>query len=368
MDGLLRKPRTSGTINQDRRLSSLGKNMNAAISSNKYCSRLTAPLERFIPGLAMSFLIAVIAQIAGAHTGIVNDVIVAIFLGFLIRNICGWAALSPGLSFNLKYMLRLAIILLGVQLNWQQVMETNGHALWIILVVVVMAIPVVYFIGRKLRLSPQMASLLGVGSAICGATAVMATGPAIEAKEQDMALAIGTIFIFNTVALVTYPLLGHLWSMPDAAFGTWVGTAVQDVSSVVATGFAYTAAAGRIATVVKLTRTVLIVPVVFLFSLFFSTNREQAAQGSYSRIFPWFVLGFLAVVVLNSFGIFSPSVKLLLSRSDHFLILMVMVGIGYTLSAGDMKKVGFRFLLAGLSGMAIMSGISLILIALFVWS
>lgn len=341
--------------------------MNTAMASPKDSPNRTLALGKLIPGLALSLLGAIVAQLAGKYSGVINDVILAIFLGFMIRNFIGWPAVSAGLSFDVKYMLRLAIILLGVQLSWQQVMETSGHALWIILIVVIMAIPVVYFIGRKLSLSAQMASLLGVGSAICGATAVLATGPAIGAKEQDMGLAIATIFIFNTLALITYPLLGHLWSMPDAAFGTWVGTAVQDVSSVVATGFAYTAGAGRIATVVKLTRTVLIVPVVFLFSLFFSANRKQAAQGSYARIFPWFVLGFLAVVVLNSLEVFSAPVKSLLSKTDHFLVLMVMVGIGYTLSAVEMKKVGFRFLMAGLAGMAIMSGVSLILIALFIW-
>lgn len=143
---------------------------------------------KLLPGLAVGFLGALVAQLAGKHIGVINDVILAILLGFLVRNLAGWPTLSAGLSFNVKYLLRVAIILLGVQLSWQQVMETGGHALWIIIIVIVLAIPVVYFLGRKLRLSAQMASLLGVGSAICGATAVLATGPAIEAKEQDIVL------------------------------------------------------------------------------------------------------------------------------------------------------------------------------------
>ena len=315
----------------------------------------------------LAVLGAILAQLGGKYTGPINDVVLAIAVGFLIRNFLTLSGVSVGLSFDVKYILRLAIILLGVQFSWDQVMATSGQALWIIFIVVITTIPVVYFISRKLCLSDKMASLLGVGSAICGATAVLATGPAIEAKEQDMALAIATIFIFNTVALITYPLLGHLWGMPDVVFGTWVGTAVQDISSVVATGFAYTADAGHVATVVKLARTVLIVPVVFLFTLFFSTNRNRVGQGNYARIFPWFVLGFLAVALLNSAGTFSPSAKSFLTKVDHFLVLMVMIGIGHTLSASEMKKVGFRFLIAGITGMAIMSGASLLLIASFVW-
>jgi uncharacterized integral membrane protein (TIGR00698 family) len=341
--------------------------MNTSISSAQQSSKDALALGKLIPGLMLGLLGAIVAQFGGKYSGSINDVVLAIAVGFLIRNFIAWPEVSAGLSFHVKYVLRLAIILLGVQFSWDQIMETSGQALWIIFIVVITTIPVVYFIARKLRLSDKMASLLGVGSAICGATAVLATGPAIEAKEQDMALAIATIFIFNTVALIVYPLFGHLWGMPDVVFGTWVGTAVQDISSVVATGFAYTPDAGRVATIVKLARTVLIVPVVFLFTLFFSTNRQRAAKGNYARIFPWFVLGFLAVALLNSAGIFSAPVKSLLTRIDHFLVLMVMVGIGYTLSAVEMRKVGFRFLIAGITGMAIMSGVSLLLIAFFIW-
>jgi uncharacterized integral membrane protein (TIGR00698 family) len=341
--------------------------MTTSISSAERSSENVLAAGQFIPGLMLGILGAIVAQLGGKYSGPINDVVLAIALGFLIRNFLTLPGISAGLSFDVKYVLRLAIILLGVQFSWDQVMATSGQALWIIFIVVFTTIPVVYFISRKLRLSNKMASLLGVGSAICGATAVLATGPAIEAKEQDMALAIATIFIFNTVALITYPLFGHLWGMPDVVFGTWVGTAVQDISSVVATGFAYTADAGRVATIVKLARTVLIVPVVFLFTFFFSTNRKRTAKGNYARIFPWFVLGFLAVALLNSAGTFSTPVKYFLTKVDHFLVLMVMIGIGYTLSAAEMKKVGFRFLIAGITGMAIMSGVSLLLIAYFIW-
>lgn len=324
-------------------------------------------LQKFAPGLMLAVFGAVLAEFGGKYSGPLNDVVLAIIFGFLIRNLLILPKVSAGLNFDVKYILRLAIILLGVQFSWEQLIATSGHALWIIFIVVAAAIPVVYFISIKLHLSNKMASLLGVGSAICGATAILATGPAIEAKEQDMALAIATIFIFNTVALITYPMVGHFLEMPDVVYGTWVGTAVQDISSVVATGFAYTADAGRVATVVKLARTVLIVPVVFLFTLFFSTNRKQVGKGNYARIFPWFVLGFLAVALLNSAGTFPAPVKSFLTGADHFLVLMVMIGVGYMLKASEIKKVGFRFLISGMTGMAIMSGASLLLIASYIW-
>ncbi len=122
--------------------------MDTAASSSKNILKPKPALSKLIPGLALGLLGAFVVQLAGKYSGVVNDVILAIILGFLIRNLIGWPELSSGLSFSVKHVLRLAIILLGAQLSWQQVMETTGHALWIILSVVIMAIPVVYFFGR----------------------------------------------------------------------------------------------------------------------------------------------------------------------------------------------------------------------------
>ena len=321
-----------------------------------------------IPGMALAALIAVIALYLGKLTVVINDVIVAIILGALIRNFSGIHQLfKPGLSFSLKKVLRLAIILLGMQLSFKQIINTGESSLLIILFVVVVAIPLTYFIGKRLGLNSEISTLLGVGSAICGATAVLATGPAIKAKERDVALAVATIFIFNTLALFLYPLIGKLLHLSYLTYGTWTGVAVQDVSSVVATGFALGQKAGEVATVVKLTRTVFIVPVVFLAGLFFTwkdrkTGEKTGEQINYVKIFPWFVLGFLLMALLNSLGFFTKSLVVAVNPFTHFLILMVMVGVGTDLDFKEMKKVGFSFLYVGLISMLIMSVFSFVLI------
>ncbi|CEP67021.1 Uncharacterised protein family UPF0324,prokaryote [Moorella glycerini] len=322
-----------------------------------------------LPGLTLAAAVAVVALYLGQFSIIINDVIIAIIAGALIRNTKGISStLQPGLNFCLKRVLRLAIILLGMQLSFQQVVNTGIQSLLVIIFVVIIAIPVTYFIGRRLGLKKEMSLLIGVGSAICGATAVLATGPAVRAKERDIALAVGTIFIFNTIALIVYPIIGNILHLSDITYGTWTGVAVQDVSSVVATGFAYSAQAGQIATVVKLTRTVFIVPVVFLVSLIFSwqlhqtSRNEEAKKISYANIFPWFVLGFLLMAVFNSMGLFSSKVTAIVNPLTHYLILMVMAAVGADLNFAEMKKVGFNFLYAGLSGMLIMSVLSFALI------
>ncbi len=321
-----------------------------------------------VPGLALAALIATIAYYLGKLTMVVNDVMVAIVLGALTRNLSGIHELfKPGLSFSLKKVLRLAIILLGMQISFQQVVNTGERSLVIILFVVVMAIPLTYVIGKKLGLNSEISTLLGVGSAICGATAVLATAPAIKAKERDVALAVATIFIFNTLALFLYPVIGKLLHLSYLTYGTWTGVAVQDVSSVVATGFALGQKAGEIATVVKLTRTVFIVPVVFLAGLFFTWKDRQSGERTgnsinYVKIFPWFVVGFLLMALLNSLGFFTKSLVATVNPFSHFLILMVMAGVGTDLDFKEMKKVGFSFLYAGLVSMLIMSVLSFVFI------
>ncbi|MDN5348425.1 MAG: hypothetical protein PWP65_1990 [Clostridia bacterium] len=322
-----------------------------------------------LPGLILAAVLAAVAFYLGQFSKVINDVIIAIVTGALIRNTAGISrALQPGLNFSLKYLLRLAIILLGMQLSFQQIVNTGFQSLLVIIFVVIIAIPVTYFIGRKLGLKKEMSLLIGVGSAICGATAVLATGPAVRAKERDIVLAVGTIFVFNTLALTVYPIIGKLLHLSNMTYGTWTGVAVQDVSSVVATGFAYSSQAGQIATVVKLTRTVFIVPVVFLVSLIFSwqlhqtSRNEEAKKISYVNIFPWFVLGFLLMAVFNSMGLFSSKVTVIVNPLTHYLILMVMAAVGADLNFAEMKKVGFNFLYTGLSGMLIMSVLSFALI------
>lgn len=322
-----------------------------------------------IPGLAVAAMVALAALYLGKLTVLINDVIIAILIGAVIRNFIGiQEVFKPGLSFSLKKVLRLAIILLGMQISFQQVVNTGGSSLLIILFVVTVAIPLTYVIGKKLGLNKEISTLLGVGSAICGATAVLATGPAIKAKERDVALAVGTIFIFNTLALFLFPVIGKLMHLSNLTYGTWTGLAVQDVSSVVATGFAYGQEAGEIATVVKLTRTVFIVPVVFLVGLIFTLKDRKENEAdkkiNYIKIFPWFVVGFLLMAMLNSMGLFAESLRTAFNPVTHFLILMVMAGVGTDLNFKEMKNVGLTFLYVGLSGMLTMSVLSFILVKL----
>jgi uncharacterized integral membrane protein (TIGR00698 family) len=200
---------------------------------------------------------------------------------------------------------------MGAQLSLDQVLKTGASALLVVTTCIVLAIIVVRFISVRLGMSDRLGTLLGVGTSICGVSAIVATAPVIEAREEETALAVATITIFGIVAVLLYPLLGRLWGLSDTFFGTWAGTAVNDTSQVVATGFIFSPPAGEIATVVKLTRNLFLAPVMVTLS-WFCLKRHQTEKGT-----PCEGSGVLPV---DSYLI-TPWVTLYLRQLEHLFLL-----------------------------------------------
>lgn len=187
--------------------------------------------------------------------------------------------------------------------------------------------------------------------------------PLVRAKDEEVAYAITTIFTFNIIALLLYPPLGHALALSATAFGSWTGTAVNDTSVVVATGYVYSPAAGAVATIVKLTRTVLLVPLAITVGLIFAARyaREDGDTAEKTttlqralKTVPWFVLGFVAMAGLNSVGLFSPAVDRALTTSAAFLIVMVLAAVGLNVNLKKIVKMGFKPMLVGLALASIM--------------
>jgi uncharacterized integral membrane protein (TIGR00698 family) len=267
-----------------------------------------------------------------------------------------------------KRILKIGIVLMGAQLSLAQVVQTGGSSILVVAVCIVSALLVVRFLSVKMGMSDALGTLLGVGTSICGVTAIVATAPVIEAKEEETSLAVATITVFGLLAVVVYPLLGRLWGLSDAFFGTWAGTAVNDTSQVVATGLIYSQPAGEIATVVKLTRNLFMAPVILGFGwLHFRKRRAGGLGGSrlkLSQAVPLFILGFLAMVALNSLGVFSLEVRKAIQTVSQFLIVCALAGVGLETHVGAMRKIGFRPFYAGLCAAAFMAVVSFTLIRL----
>ncbi|MHB0869486.1 MAG: YeiH family protein [Chloroflexota bacterium] len=327
-----------------------------------------------VPGLALVLVIAIIANFAAAFLPpAVNAVIVAILLGLLIKNTVNVPSrFQPGIKFSLQKLLRFAIILLGIRLSFFDVLRIGGQSLAIIVACMAAALLLAYLGGRFLKLPHRLALLIGVGTAICGNSAIVATAPVVDAKDEEVSFAVATITLFGTLAVFLYPAIGLAAGMSDVFFGTWAGTAVNDTSQVVATGFAFSNAAGQVATVVKLTRNALMAPVIVLIGILWarasarsvSSSGLAAKQLKLTKIFPYFVLGFIGMAVLNTLGVFPKPVVAQVNGVSSFLILMALAGVGLGTNLSQMRKTGLRPFYLGLLVAATVATFSVLLIAL----
>jgi uncharacterized integral membrane protein (TIGR00698 family) len=290
----------------------------------------------------------------------------ALILGLVIRNLV-FREPQRAAAFTVHYVLRVAIILLGSSLTLGEALSRGSQTLALIVALVVVAMSLGALLARLFNLGNPVGTLIGVGTAICGASAILAVSPLVKAKSEETAYALTTIFAFNLVALLVYPWVGHQVSMSQSAFGIWAGTAVNDTSVVVATGFVFGSTAGVVATVVKLTRTALLVPLAVFISLKQPDPMGRDWAARLSRSIPWFVLGFLAMSLARSLNVI-PAIWLSpMAQIAAFLIVCVLGAVGLNTDLRSMVRMGSRplivgFLLAGTMGilsLAVVEGLRL---------
>jgi uncharacterized integral membrane protein (TIGR00698 family) len=340
---------------------------NPATVLNSRATRLPTVFRGLGPGLLLVLLTAVAARAIGRFTAPIPDVVIALAAGILIRNTIAPAAIQPGVKLTIGYLLRIAIVLLGAGLSAQAVIRMGSATLVLIIPLVIIAVLLGLLLARVFGLRGTVGTLLGAGSAICGGSAVLTVGSVIDSSDEEMAYAITTIFTFNLVALLAYPPLGHVLQMSQTAFGAWTGTAVNDTSVVVSTGYLFGPAAGATATVVKLARTVLLVPVAIIIGLAHSMRSGNSEKSTTvwqraAQAMPWFILGFLAMAILNSLGVFSAEVAHFLNKIAGFLMVMVLAAVGLNVDVGKILRLGARPMMVGFLLAALMAVLSLVLI------
>lgn len=254
----------------------------------------------------------------------------------------------PGLNFVSKKILKFAIILMGASLSFTQVLEVGKYSLFVMMFTLVTAFGGGYLVGKLFKMDWKLSSLISAGTGICGGSAIAAISPTIEAKDSDVAYAISATFIFDVLMVILFPIMGRFFNMSDMGFGLWTGTAVNDTSSVVAAGYAFSDIAGNYAVIVKLTRTLSIVPIVLIFSYINAKikSRKAVEKGvekkkvNIKEIFPWFILMFLAVVALKSIGIITEGMGGLLSTISKFLMVVALASIGLKTNFKSVSKSG----------------------------
>ena len=309
------------------------------------------------PGVVLCVAIAAAATWLGLKAPLVGGPVFAILLGIVVGNALRIPDLNrPGIAFCSKKILQLAIIVLGGGLSLLQVYQTGAKSLAVMLTTLAAALLVAWVLGRVLKVDRKLTSLVGVGTGICGGSAIAAVAPIIDADDDEIAFSISTVFLFNVIAVVIFPLFGHLMHMTAEGFGIWAGTAINDTSSVVAASYSYAQQAGDVATITKLARTTMIVPIALGFALLVARRARSAsdpdADGetagfSFVRIFPWFVLGFLAMALLNSFGVLGATAPSF-SLAGKLLITVALAGVGLGANLRKIVKTGPRPILLGL--------------------
>lgn len=303
----------------------------------------------------------------------VSAAIIAIVGGVLVRNILPLPAASIDAAKGMaRRLIPLTIVLTGAGLNLARVASVGSTALAITVVCIAVSMAATIWLARLCGVWFRTGLLIGAGTAICGTSAIVAVAPLIEAEDQDLMLSIGTVNILGLVLMFLLPAVGGLLHLRDDAFGVWAGTSIHAVPQVVAAGFAYSASAGALATLVKLVRVTLLAPFLFILGFAYARRHGSAVSIQYSRLVPPFVYGFLALSLANTagllpvlqfrFGVF-PLSDLLTNLGELFLTLS-MAAMGLEVNVRFLARTGSRAILTGALASIILCTVSLLLIRL----
>ncbi len=305
--------------------------------------------KKYIPGMGLSLAIAAIATCLGKAFPLFGSSVFAILLGILLNHF--WKIpqkFHPGLAFSGKKLLQYSIILLGFSLSISKVSATGLSSLKISILTILLAFLSAYLIGRFLGMGRVLTLLIGFGTAIFGGSAIAAASPILEAKEEEIALSISTIFFFNILAVFIFPFLGHVMQMSAETFGIWAGTAINDTSSVVAAGYTYGQTSGDLATIVKLSRALMIVPACLIFAgVRYLKSQSSKQKVDLKKIFPWFILWFVCASLISSTGVLPASFISFTKILSQWLMAMALAGIGSRVSFAQFKQAGAAPLLTG---------------------
>jgi uncharacterized integral membrane protein (TIGR00698 family) len=303
----------------------------------------------------------------------VSAAIIAIVGGVLARNVLPLPGAAVDAAKGLaRRLIPLTIVLTGAGLNLARVATVGSTALAITVVCISVSMAAAIWLGRMFKVWHRTALLIGAGTAICGTSAIVAVAPLIEAEDQDLMLSIGTVNILGLVLMFLLPALGGLLHLRDEAFGVWAGTSIHAVPQVVAAGFAYSAPAGALATLVKLVRVTLLAPFLFVLGYSYARRSGSAVSIQYHRLVPPFVYGFLALSLANTlnllpvlqfhFGAY-PLSDLLSSLGELFLTLS-MAAMGLEVNVRFLARTGGRAVLTGAAASMVLCTVSLLLIRL----
>lgn len=309
--------------------------------------------KSFINGLALSMGVGLMAIYFSKFVpkNIISPSVFALLIGMIISyGIKSRDKIEIGVNFVSKKVLRLAIILMGFNLNLKDIFNVGKYSIFVMVFTLFTAFFFGYIIGKLFKMDWKLSSLISAGTGICGGSAIASLAPVIEASPSQVAYSISATFLFDIIMVILFPIAGKYLGMSDLGFGLWTGTAVNDTSSVVAAGYAFSDQAGNFALIVKLTRTLSIIPVIMIFSLINSRLTQESGlskKPSFGQVFPWFILLFLVSVAINSLGIIPTNFASGLAQVSKFFMVLSLGGIGINSKFQEISKAGFLPMIHG---------------------
>jgi uncharacterized integral membrane protein (TIGR00698 family) len=278
----------------------------------------------------------------------INSLVIAIILGIVYSNTLRHRLPSewtPGIEFSAKQLLRVAIIFYGFRISFQQIASVGIEGFMLDILVVSLTLVLGTLIGMKLfKLDRHTALLISAGSAICGAAAVLAVEDVLRSEPYKATVAVGTVVLFGTIAMFLYPLLQHIGVLGfnDNQFGLFSGASIHEVAQALVAGNDVSAQAGNIAIIVKMTRVLLLVPVLLLLSFYENRFSKSYKHGNIRTSIPWFAIIFVAVIGFNSLNLLPITAVKTINQLDVFLLTMAMTAIGIETNLSKLKKVGLK--------------------------
>jgi uncharacterized integral membrane protein (TIGR00698 family) len=320
---------------------------------------------RLIPGVLLLAAIGYagklleqnVGKYAKAHHWVfpnIEYVLWAILLGLLIANTVGVPEIFRTGVATYEFWLKAGIVLLGSRFLLGDILKLGGVSLLLVAIEITGAIAFMTFLGRVFKLKPKLITLLAVGSAVCGVSAIIATKGAIDADDEDSSFSIAAILALGALALFTFPLIGHYLHLGDRAYGIWAGLAVDNTAEATAAGALYSDAAGKLAVLVKSTRNAMIGFVVLAYAIYWASQGQAKAVGNKAAFlwqkFPKFVLGFLFISVLATYQFFNKDQVGSLANLSRWAFLLTFAGVGLRTNFRDMRKQGLRPFAVGAIG------------------
>jgi len=338
---------------------------------------LSSKFARLIPGIALLAVIGLAGKLLEKNINLyakahrwpfpnIEYVLWAILIGLFISNVFGLAEIfKPGVA-TYEFWLKAGIVLLGSRFLLGDVWKLGGVSLLLVFIEIAGSLAFMTFLGRLFGLHPKLTTLLAVGSAVCGVSAIIATKGAIDADDEDSSFAIAAILALGAIALFTFPLVGHYLHLSDHAYGVWAGLAVDNTAEATAAGALYSDAAAKLAVLTKTTRNALIGFVVLAYAIYWASRGQAHAVTNKAAFlwqkFPKFVLGFLLISLLATVGFFTKDQNAALANLSRWAFLLTFAGVGLCTNFREMRRQGLRPFAVGFIGEIAIALFTLVLV------